>query len=667
MSFLQPWMLYASPLVALPVLIHLVSRRRFQTRPWGAMMFLLQAERLQRRMAKIRRWLILALRTLAVAALLLAACRPLASNLLGWAASSTDTTVLIIDRSPSMEASGVGERTKLATAEFQLLDALEKLPSRRYVVIDNVQSVPQEFDRVDDVRQAEIFRPVDAPANIPQLVEQAVAYIRDHQPGTVEVWLCSDLQRSSWRPEDGLWNLLHQRIQQLRQRVRFHLLAYPDTPRTNRCVRVVAAKPHTEEDAGRKRTTLRLSFTIERTGPASSAPETVPVKITLDGATTTVPVELHGPRAEFHHHELPLVAHADAGWGSITLPADTQPADDVSYFIYGTRQERHVVLVTTDAKSSRPIEIAASVTPDGETASEVLRVAPHTLQEQMLRDAAAVFWCAPLPQPEAAASTWLNRYVERGGQIVFFPSRQLIAAEGVPSGSFAGVTWQGWHDVEPVVANHWRSDQDVLAATESGRGLPVGEVTVQGYASMQSAQRWSVLASLPNGAPLLARLPRERGNVYFWAVSPDPKHSNLASDGVVLYVVVQRIIAQGYQAFHGAAQREARSPQVEVTNWRRVISHRPGWSSEFEATAGIYEVGSQLMAINRPPGEDEIDRVSDDEIDRLFADIPLTRLEQVTGSLGGVVREVWRIFLGGMVAALILEAILSLPAARGNH
>ena len=40
MSFLQPWMLYALPVIALPIVIHLMNQRRFQTMDWGAMIFL---------------------------------------------------------------------------------------------------------------------------------------------------------------------------------------------------------------------------------------------------------------------------------------------------------------------------------------------------------------------------------------------------------------------------------------------------------------------------------------------------------------------------------------------------------------------------------------------------------------------------------------------------
>ena len=83
MSFLQPWMLVALPLAAIPIIIHLINQRRYQTKQWAAMMFLLSANRMNRGYARVRQWLILTLRALAIAALVIVIGRPLASGSLG--------------------------------------------------------------------------------------------------------------------------------------------------------------------------------------------------------------------------------------------------------------------------------------------------------------------------------------------------------------------------------------------------------------------------------------------------------------------------------------------------------------------------------------------------------------------------------------------------------
>src|SRR6185312_12441649 len=109
MTFLQPWLLWGLPLIALPIVIHLINQRRFQTIQWAAMMFLLAAHRMARGYSRLRQLLIMMFRMLAITGLLFAIARPLASGWLGFAAGGqADTTIILLDRSPSMQQRGAG-------------------------------------------------------------------------------------------------------------------------------------------------------------------------------------------------------------------------------------------------------------------------------------------------------------------------------------------------------------------------------------------------------------------------------------------------------------------------------------------------------------------------------------------------------------------------------
>ena len=105
MNFLQPMILLALPLVALPIVIHLIHQHRHRTVPWAAMMFLVQAQRMSKGMARLRYLLIMLMRMAAVGALVFAVSRPLVS---GWLSAvglgKPDATFILLDRSPSMEA-----------------------------------------------------------------------------------------------------------------------------------------------------------------------------------------------------------------------------------------------------------------------------------------------------------------------------------------------------------------------------------------------------------------------------------------------------------------------------------------------------------------------------------------------------------------------------------
>src|SRR5256885_16392167 len=85
MTFLQPMLLVALPLVALPIVIHLINQRRYQTIRWAAMIFLLAANKMSRGYAKLRQFLILLFRTLAIATLVFAVAPPLAGGRVGRA------------------------------------------------------------------------------------------------------------------------------------------------------------------------------------------------------------------------------------------------------------------------------------------------------------------------------------------------------------------------------------------------------------------------------------------------------------------------------------------------------------------------------------------------------------------------------------------------------
>ena len=76
-SFLQQSLLWGLLAVSIPIIIHLLNRKRHRTVQWAAMEFLLKATRESRGKKKLKYLIILASRALAIAALVLAIARPL--------------------------------------------------------------------------------------------------------------------------------------------------------------------------------------------------------------------------------------------------------------------------------------------------------------------------------------------------------------------------------------------------------------------------------------------------------------------------------------------------------------------------------------------------------------------------------------------------------------
>jgi hypothetical protein len=111
-QLLAMWQLGSSSMLlwglaaALPILIHLWSRRRYQQVPWAAMEFVLAAMRRNARRIQLEQWLLLAIRTLIVILFALALADPAFSLISSWTGGSSggqSHILLVLDGSYSMD------------------------------------------------------------------------------------------------------------------------------------------------------------------------------------------------------------------------------------------------------------------------------------------------------------------------------------------------------------------------------------------------------------------------------------------------------------------------------------------------------------------------------------------------------------------------------------
>src|SRR5258706_16043319 len=72
--FLAPWTAVATLVGAasIPIIIHLLNRRRFRVVNWAAMRFLMAAQKRTTRKLRVEQWLLLAIRTLMIVLVILA-------------------------------------------------------------------------------------------------------------------------------------------------------------------------------------------------------------------------------------------------------------------------------------------------------------------------------------------------------------------------------------------------------------------------------------------------------------------------------------------------------------------------------------------------------------------------------------------------------------------
>lgn len=655
MTFLQPWVLVALPLVALPLIIHLINQRRFQTVPWGAMRFLLAARAMSSGYSKLRHWLIMLLRMLAVAAVILAIGRPLSRGWLALAGGARpDTAIVVLDRSPSMQARDPATpATKLATGREQLAETLATLAPQRCLVVEGDKLVEIPPAALGD---APATGPVAAAADIPGMLRAAYDHIRDNAAGTAEVWICSDGRTNDWGLDDGGWAGLRDAYAKLPQQVRFQLVDFDTPPAGNVAVRVTEARLERRGEARE----LLVSVVATREEPGETT--TLPLRFELGGVTTTVDVELSGREAVLAKHALPLGrGESPRGWGRVSIPADTCEADNDFYFVFDEPPPRVALVLAEEAAAGRVLELAASIPPSKELVARAEDVPRAGLATAPWAEAAALVWQGPLPVGDEA--TLVEDFVARGGQVVFFPPE---AADGT---TFAGVAWGEWTaHPQPLRPEQWRSDEDILANTLASGALPVGELEVQRSCGLVGDI--VPLATLPDGLPLVARVTDGRG-IYFCGTLPRPRDSSLAREGVVLYALLQRLIDRGLEPLAGARQIEAGPSAAEMLGgdpaggrWERLAGPSGAGSLEAGRQAGVYESAGRLVAVNRPAAEDASAVATPERIDALFRGLSYSRIEGRAGRGDSIVQEIWRAFLIAMLVALVGEGLLSLPRRR---
>lgn len=693
MSFLQPGILWAAPLVALPVVIHLLNRRRYQTVAWGATAFLIAADAVARGHARLRRWLVLAARVLALVGLLLVISRPLSSGWIGFASGTrVDTAVVLLDRSPSMGQRTADGRAKLERAVGRLSEAMGAVPPKRIVLIGGhgVTEVPSPA-ALGELPEAGLS---DATTDFPALFERTLSFVTEQETGPCEVWVCSDLRRHDWAIGDPRWEAIRSRLAELPPTVRFRLLAYPQPATSNRTIRVTEAR-RAEGDSGPE---LRLSFQLRGASGGEGAAgeqtrtgsETIPVGLELDGARSELAVEWGDDGTGRIDQPVPLAGNGERGWGKLSIPSDVNPADNVSYFVYERPPERRTLIVTEDPRGSGPLELAASIPPDRSVACSTELVPPGRLVGIDWDGLALVLWQAPLPTGDDAAR--LREMLGRGGRVIFFPPAEpetsdvqvagaTEAGDEVESG-FAGYRWSGWRDREEARrVVQWVGDRELLEGTGSGEALPVGELRVTrtcGLAEVGTetdsggASNGTVLATLSGEEPLLVRSSAFDRNVYFCTTTTADGDSTFAENGIVLYAMVQRAAADGAASlgltrWQTAGELESSiAESAAAGSWRRVAGEGGSFLSRDGEQAGVYRDGDRRIAVNRDAGEDGPGRVGAEEIESLFAGASMSRVDDTSESDGALVREVWRLFLVGMVAALLTEAALSLPRREAD-
>ncbi|MEM8883619.1 MAG: BatA domain-containing protein [Planctomycetota bacterium] len=448
LTFTNPFILGGMALASLPIIIHLLNRRRFKQMEWAAMDFLLKAAVRNRKRVRLENLLLLILRTAIVVLLILAVARPFtqAQDALASVFGSEGQTerIVILDDSHSMRAgqgnraafevakaltrrmilqlneSGSGDRITLVLAS----DPLDGLDESKGVRASG-ENARRLADRVQQLRVSDSA--FDVAGTIDALLR---GY--DESDARLSLDIVSDLRRRDWTDADGnVAATVREAMARFTERGEIRLLDVGTPPvqnlgvveLTSRARAIVAGVPttfvarvknHGPDPVDGGKVQVSFSFGDTRLDP-----------VRLEG--TLQPGETAEVTQEFTFRKRgPAVVQAK-------LPTEVLPGDDTRRLIVEVRKAMRFLLVDgePDPENYRSESdfLAAALMPPGNAVSgiEVEIVPEQAFHERLLESVDALFLLNVYRLPEERVRA-VEAYVRGGGGLVFFLGDQVDPA-----------------------------------------------------------------------------------------------------------------------------------------------------------------------------------------------------------------------------------------------
>lgn len=645
MTFLNPLLLWGLLAASIPVIIHLLNRRRHRTVKWAAMQFLLKATRESRGKKRLKHILILTCRALAIAALFTAAALPVVSSFLGLGAGKPELILLVFDRSASMEgnpANGTIPRRQLGLQ--RVLSALSEMDGSRVVLLDSASGVLQDLPSPGVLSDLSATAPTDTAADLPALLNTAAEFLAA-TPAKAEVWVVSDLQASNWAPDDDRWTSIGAAFSSLTQQPQLRILSLSGENAGNQSIRVLSSRRSGEQ--------LLLDLEITREGDATNA-LSLPITTQLNGAGSTESITIDGQQFRFQK-ALTLGGTVDSGFGWVSIPGDGNPRDNVAFFAYGPARPLKSLVVSPAGESADYLSLAAAPDPTGVQKTKRIEAAQFATTDQS--EIATIYWAAPLPDGPAAIE--LTRFLENGGHVVFMPAVTDSDTE------FLEMKWSAITRAardQFFILDSWDDNDGLLR--DGLDGTPLAADRLRAIQRRIPEGEATILARWDDTKPFLSRRVVGRGTAWFLGSIPDYRWSNLG-DADVLLPLAQRALAAGAERFDSGFLAEIAAPDFSgnLTSTReRLDGYAPNTKASVEHVAGVYRLGDRTVALNRPVEEDLAGIIEKESLDRILDGTDYTLFEDTSASAReSISRGVWRSFLIAMLFFLLSEALLCLP------
>jgi len=433
-------------LASIPILIHILNRRRFKVVPWAAMEFLLRAMKKNRRRLRFEQLLLLITRCLLLLLAGVALSRPLGcqdSTLAGLAGQRTGLHVFVINTGYSMayEAGRAGAKTHLDQAKIIAKALIHRLESGgESVAIVTASSPPQQIiaSPIYDLKAAE-----DAVDRIGQswgATDEAGALalamdIARREPANANksLYLIDDSTRVAWETRgDAMRELGHEAADLYKSGIAHFNLGKPGE--WNQAI--IGLTP--AESLVTSRFPANLVSDVRGYGPCPTDPKMV---LNLDGAGLP-PGAVSVPATSAASPKTITVDHLSPGIHVFTasLVSDNRlPIDDTRYRVVSVVGQIKVLIVEGErgvgGQGSSGAFLDAALNPTGYGAANdsksagyiaTERISDLELGNKVLTDYRCICLCG-VGQIQDAEAAQLEQYVRQGGTLMVFMGDPVTA------------------------------------------------------------------------------------------------------------------------------------------------------------------------------------------------------------------------------------------------
>jgi hypothetical protein len=559
MTFLNAALLAGSLAFAIPILIHLFHKSRFEVVRWGAMHLLEAVLRTNQRRVRIEQWILLAIRCAIPAILALCMARPVwhgAQKLLfnsdGGIADVKSSTVILLDNSYSMEAgrAGASNFTLARDEAGRVLNELRTGSEAQVVLMGEGGAPLIDEPTYDLARLSQALGKLDAgygAATVPAALDYAAGVFgKMHEPNR-QLIVMTDFQRVSFEAtEDALLGQMLERLKKLPIPPQITFWDVGSEVRDNVAIESLEFS-RLMVGVGQK---IQIRANLRNFGDANYPDLRVNFK--ADGKEKSASQIKLGPRERGQV----LFSHAFDAPGShvveIFAEADTLKADNVFLASVPVRDKVPVLLVNGDP-NPEPLkgetdfaEIALQPYSAGRVElADLIKTAvikPENLNAKALTEQAVVILAnvRKLSEDQLRA---LEDFVKNGGGLLVFPGNRLdtqwytsaLVKDGkgllpLAYGALAGDLKDGAPSIGIVSQ---RYENPALELFNDPRNGSLGDAQIRMWFRMQevgkaaSAPEVTTLARLDSGDPFLVERVFGDGRVIECAVPCDADWSNL--------------------------------------------------------------------------------------------------------------------------------------------